>query len=123
MPSTQQLVSMLDDNSRLKTEVEKLDAELRTQLTEHKKELESAEKSISSLLARQSSDEAAMASMMTTMQELKETASQSNDKAMLLSRELEESNTALTNTSETIDNLVSLCTVVLIAISLEASCK
>ncbi len=87
--------------------MEQLEGELRSQLTLHKQELEEVEKTITSLMTRQGSDEVAIAGLMGTIQELREESSRSNARATTLSKELEESSNELSAAAAKIDQLVS----------------
>ena len=96
----------MNENSKLKSEVEQLEAELGSQLTLHKQELEDTEKTITSLMTRQAADEAAIAGLMTTIQELREESSRTEARAVSLSKEVEDSNRELTEAAVKIDQLV-----------------
>lgn len=98
---------MVNESCRLKSNIEQLEGELQSQLTQHKHELEEAEKTITSLLTRQSSDESAIAGLMSTIQELREESSKSEAKATSLSKEMEESSKELSAAASKIDVLVS----------------
>ena len=98
---------MVSENSKLKSEVEQLETELRSQLTTYKQELEKAEVTINSLMTRQSSDEAAITGFMTTVQELRGACATSEAKAISLSKEVEDSNNELSSAAVKIDQLVS----------------
>ncbi len=98
---------MVNESSRLKSDVDRLEAELRSQLTLHKHELEEAEKTITSLLARQSSDESAITGLMSTIQGLREESSKGEAKAASLSKEVEDSGEELSIAAAKIDELVS----------------
>ena len=101
-------MAIVNENSKLKSEVEQLEAELGSQLTLHKQELEDTEKTITSLMTRQAADEAAIAGFMTTIQELREEFSKSEARAVSLSREVEDSSRELTEAAVKIDQLVSV---------------
>ena len=99
-------MSIVNENSKLRSEVKQLEAELGSQLTLHKQELEDTEKTITSLMTRQAADEAAIAGLMTTIQELREESSKSEAKAVSLGKEVEDSNRELTEAAAKIDQLV-----------------
>ena len=101
-------MSIVNENSKLKSEVEQLEAELGSQLTLHKQELEDTEKTITSLMTRQAADEAAIAGLMTTIQELREESSKSEARAVSLGKEVEDSNRELTEAAAKIDQLVGV---------------
>lgn len=102
----QELVAMVSENSKLKSEVEQLETELRSQLTTYKQELEQADVTINCLMKRQTSDETAITGFMSTIQELRGACTTSEAKAISLSKEVEDSNNELSAAAVKIDQLV-----------------
>lgn len=86
----------MNENSRLRGEMEKLELDLQTRLHAHKQQLEGAESSLNTLLQRQSTDEAAIAGLVATVQELRGEKVQSAARVTALQRDLEESGRELT---------------------------
>ena len=100
----------MTENSKLKSEVEQLKAELGSQLALHKQELENTEETIASLMARQATDEAVIAELRTTNHGLREKSSLSEARAMSLSKEVEDANSKNTQATTKIDQLVRVYT-------------
>lgn len=99
-------MSLVNENSRLRGELERLEQDLQTRLHTHKQQLEGAESSINTLLQRQSTDEAAIAGLVSTVQELRGEKVQSAARVSALQKDLEESGRELTAAETKLEELV-----------------
>ena len=95
-PFPQELVDMVNSNSSLRNEVDRLELELKSQLVSHKQQMESAEGSLNALLKQKASDELAIGGLVTTIQELRGEKEEGSAKVTSLSRDLEDSGRELT---------------------------
>ena len=103
-------VSVMNENSNLQGKVEELEGELQSRLKVHKKQMEETEAAMNMLLKRQATDEAAISSLMTTVQELRSTNAMCEAKAVSLRQEVEESRKEMQKTATKMDQLVrKLC--------------
>ncbi len=106
--SLQEMVATVNENLQLRTEVSKLEEELQSQLQSHKQQMEETELTLNSLLKKKTSDEAAIASLVTNIQELRADKIKVECRLADLEKELEESRKEVDETSSNSDALVSL---------------
>ena len=102
----EKFVSVVNENSTLQGKVEELESELQTQLRLHKKQMEETEAAMNSLMKRQSTDEAAIAGFMATIQELRGSSAMSEAKVASLRQEVEESRKELHKTTSKLEQMV-----------------
>lgn len=102
----EKFVSVVNENATLRGKVEELESELQSQLRLHKRQMEETESAMNSLLKRQSTDEAAIAGFMATIQELRGANVTSEAKVASLRQEVEESRKELMNTTAKLDQMV-----------------
>ena len=84
-------MSTMKENTSLRSELEKLEGELQTHLQDNKQHMEQAELALGSLLKKKAADEAAIAGLVSSIQELREEKARSECRLADLERELEES--------------------------------
>ena len=106
LPLTQELVATVNENARLRGEIEQLESELQTHLQSHKHRMEETENLINSLLQKKATDEAAIAGFVTTIQELRNEKIQDSSRINSLSHELEDSGKELAVAVSRSDKLV-----------------
>ena len=81
----------MNENTRLHDEVEQLESELQTRLQTHKRHMEEAEGTISALLKKKATDEAAITGFVATIQELRSEKVKDESRVVSMTRELEDS--------------------------------
>lgn len=82
---------MVNDNSRLRSDLEQLELELQRHLQSHKQQMMETDSTISTLLKQKTTDESAIAGFVATIQELRNEKMQSASKMTSLSKDLEDS--------------------------------
>lgn len=97
---------MVNDNSRLRSEVDQLELELQSRLQAHKQEMQSAESSINTLLKQKATEESAIAGFVASVQELRLGKVQSDSRIDSLSQDLVEAAKELTTAATRNEELV-----------------
>ena len=103
----QELVKTINENHHLHSEVEQLEGELQSHLQTHKQQMEKTELSLNTLLKQKSTDEAAIAGFVATIQELRGENTRDECRLLGLERELEESGKELSAAVSKNDTMVS----------------
>lgn len=106
-PTPQELIDMMNSNSALRTEVDRLELELKSQLLSHKQQMETVESSLNALFKQKASDETAIGGLVSTIQELRSEKEEGSARVTSLTRDLEDSGRELTAAVSRNDVLVS----------------
>lgn len=97
----------MNENLKLRGEVEKLEGELQNHLQAHKQQMEQTELTLNTLLRKKATDEAAIAGFVANIQELRSEKTMTECRLADLEQELEDSGKELGATLSKNDTLVS----------------
>ena len=99
---------MVNDNSKLRGDLEQLELELQTHLQSHKQQMLASESTINTLLHQKAADEKAITGFVSTVQELRSERVRADSRILSLSRDLEESSRELAGAVAKSDRMVGV---------------